>query len=172
MNSWYADDDPDDYTTADDLSAMDLSAKRLRRSAQPRAGSPGKKRQRPPRTEDDQAFKCGHCRQFIGAPIAGGRHRNHCPNCLYSKHVDGKVPGDRKSDCHSMMAPIGLLSRRNGEQVLIHLCLGCGKEDPNRVAADDSPLLLMRIEPVMAPVPAPAQLAGDADSDEAACVAG
>lgn len=53
-----------------------------------------------------------------------------------------------------MMTPIGLLSRRNGEQMLIHLCLGCGKEDPNRVAADDNPPLLLRIEPVTAPAPA------------------
>ncbi len=150
LTSWYADYDNDisDHLTADDLATIDRGTKRNRTHPRSRTRQPKKPRQRPPRSEDDQAFKCGHCRQFIGAPIAGGRHRNHCPNCLYSKHVDGKMPGDRKSECHSMMAPIGLLSRRNGEQVLIHLCLGCGKEDPNRVAADDSPLLLMRIEPV------------------------
>ncbi len=106
---------------------------------------------RPPRSEADQAFKCGHCKQFIGAPASGGRHRNHCPNCLYSRHVDDTRPGDRKSDCHAMMAPAGILNRRNGEQVIIHRCLGCGKEDPNRIAADDNPLLLMRLEPVTTP---------------------
>jgi hypothetical protein len=106
---------------------------------------------RPPRSEADQAFKCGNCKQFIGAPIAGGRHRNHCPNCLYSRHVDDTMPGDRKSDCHALMEPAGILTRRNGEQVIIHRCLGCGKEDPNRIAADDNPLLLMRLEPVVAP---------------------
>ena len=106
---------------------------------------------RPPRNEADQAFKCGHCKQFIGAPISGGRHRNHCPNCLYSRHVDDTMPGDRKSDCHALMAPVGILTRRNGEQVIIHQCLGCGKEDPNRIAADDNPLLLMRLEPVSSP---------------------
>ncbi len=153
MPSWYAEYETDEseLLTADDLSAIDRSVKRNRTLSRPTSGQPKKPRLRSPRTEDDQAFKCGHCRQFIGAPIAGGRHRNHCPNCLYSKHVDRKMPGDRKSECHSMMAPIGLLSRRNGEQVLVHLCLGCGKEDPNRVAADDNPLLLMRIEPVTAP---------------------
>ena len=106
---------------------------------------------RPPRTEADQAFKCGHCKQFIGAPLTGGRHRNHCPNCLWSRHVDDTRPGDRKSDCHALMEPAGILSRRNGEQVIIHRCLGCGKEDPNRIAADDNPLLLMRLMPVSAP---------------------
>lgn len=95
----------------------------------------------------------------------GGRHRNHCPNCLYSKHVDGKMPGDRKSECHSLMEPIGLLTRRNGEQVLIHRCLGCGKIDPNRVAADDNPVLLATIPEVEAiPEGAPrvAETHGDA----------
>lgn len=105
---------------------------------------------RPPRTDADQAFKCGHCKQFIGAPLTGGKHRNHCPNCLWSRHVDDTRPGDRKSDCHALMEPTGILSRRNGEQVLIHRCLGCGKEDPNRIAADDNPLLLMRLKPVPA----------------------
>jgi hypothetical protein len=106
---------------------------------------------RPPRSEADQAFKCGHCKQFIGAPIAGGRHRNHCPNCLYSRHVDDTMPGDRKSDCHALMTPTAILTRRNGEQVIIHRCLGCGKEDPNRIAADDNPLLLMRLAPISSP---------------------
>lgn len=163
MTSWYAeyDDDPGDHLTADDLAAIERGAKRHRPRSRPGSAQPGKPRQRSPRTEADQAFKCGHCRQFIGAPIVGGRHRNHCPNCLHSKHVDGKVPGDRKSDCHSMMPPIGLLSRRNGEQVIVHLCLGCGKEDPNRVAADDNPLLLMRIEPVTAPVTDNGSIADD-----------
>jgi len=103
----------------------------------------------PPRNEADQAFKCGHCKQFIGAPVAGGRQRNHCPNCLYSCHVDNTMPGDRKSTCGSIMKPVGLMSRRNGELVLIHECLGCGKQDPNRIAADDNPVLLETI-PVVA----------------------
>ncbi len=100
---------------------------------------------RPPRTEADQAFRCVHCKQFIGAPVTGGRHRNHCPNCLWSRHVDHRVPGDRKSDCHAAMEPIGKIVRRNGEQVILHQCRGCTRQDPNRIAADDSPLLLMRL---------------------------
>ncbi len=117
-----------------------------------RRGSGGyqpKHKLHPPRNEQDQAFKCGHCRQFIGAPIAGGRQRNHCPNCLYSRHVDDTMPGDRKSTCGSIMKPVGLMSRRNGELVLIHECLGCGKQDPNRIAADDNPVLLETI-PIVA----------------------
>jgi hypothetical protein len=43
------------------------------------------------------------------------------------------------------MRPIGIHTRRNGEEVLIHECLGCGKRDPNRIAADDNPVLLLEI---------------------------
>ena len=131
-------DDSDDWDDDDDGSG--------RRGA---SGYQPSQRLHPPRNEQDQAFKCGHCRQFIGAPIAGGRQRNHCPNCLYSRHVDNTVPGDRKSTCGSIMKPVGLMSRRNGELVLIHECLGCGKQDPNRIAADDNPVLLETI-PVVA----------------------
>jgi RNHCP domain len=128
----------------------------------PRGRSPTRlgKRAHPPRNEFDQAFKCGHCRQFIGAPVAGGRQRNHCPNCLYSKHVDDSMPGDRKSTCGSLMKPIGLMSRRNGELVLIHECLGCGKQDPNRIAADDNPVLLETI-PIVAGIGIDAAAEGD-----------
>lgn len=59
--------------------------------------------------------------------------------------MDEGHPGDRRSDCHAAMEPIGKIVRRNGEQVLLHRCRACGKDDPNRIAADDSPLLLMRL---------------------------
>jgi hypothetical protein len=143
----------------DELDLLDPEWETRSSSSRPskttQAGAPVRRKRtrltRPPRSEADQAFKCGHCKQFIGAPIAGGRHRNHCPNCLYSRHVDDTMPGDRKSDCHAMMAPTGILTRRNGEQVIIHRCLGCGKDDPNRIAADDNPLLLMRLAPISSP---------------------
>jgi len=48
------------------------------------------------------------------------------------------------------MAPIGVFARPNGEQVLVHGCLGCGFERHNRVAADDDAAAVMRL-PVVAP---------------------
>ncbi len=62
--------------------------------------------------------------------------------------MDLRQPGDRCSDCESLMAPRGLIVRRNGEQMILHECLGCGKTQPSRVAADDNPVLLMRVEPI------------------------
>ena len=141
----YDNDDDFDDLTGDDLSTHERQSRRIRGQAQPKSPSRKQKVARSPRSEADQAFKCGHCRQFIGAPISGGRQRNHCPNCLYSRHVDGKMPGDRKATCHALMKPVGLHIRRNGEEVLIHECLGCGKRDPNRIAADDNPVLLLEI---------------------------
>jgi hypothetical protein len=46
------------------------------------------------------------------------------------------------------MAPIGTFSRLNGEQMLVHRCLGCGVERHNRVAADDNPVACLRLPPV------------------------
>ncbi len=81
----------------------------------------------------------------VGPLRFGGRHRNHCPYCLHSRHVDGRTPGDRASDCGSRMAPVGVFARPNGEQVLVHRCLGCGFERYNRVAADDDAAAIMRL---------------------------
>ena len=49
------------------------------------------------------------------------------------------------------MRPRGLIERRNGEQMILHECLGCGKTQPTRVAADDNPVLLMRLVPIGLP---------------------
>jgi hypothetical protein len=98
-----------------------------------------------------EPFKCRNCRAFIGEPPTGGRNRNHCPLCLHSLHVDDKTPGDRASTCRSLMAPIGVFYRRNGEQVVVHRCLGCGFVRYNRIAADDNPAVLDRL-PVVDPL--------------------
>lgn len=65
---------------------------------------------------------------------AGSSHRNHCPNCLYSLHVD-ITPGDRAADCGGIMEPVAVWVRKNGEWAL----------SANRVAADDNPMKLMSI---------------------------
>ena len=100
-----------------------------------------------PRTRADgrESFKCGRCRAFVGPTVSGGRHRNHCPLCLTSRHVDDRRPGDRASPCRALMAPVGTFFRPTGEQVVVHRCNGCGVERHNRIAADDSPLALLRL---------------------------
>ena len=101
------------------------------------------------RSEPD-TFRCGRCKRMIGAPPSGGRQRNHCPFCLYSRHVDEKTPGDRASGCNGTMAPIGAFTRPKGEHVIVHRCLGCGFERYCRIAADDDFDLVLALPAVEA----------------------
>jgi RNHCP domain len=99
----------------------------------PRA-RPAVRRRRPGEPEE---FRCRHCRQFVVSVPSGGRHRNHCPYCLHSRHVDERMPGDRLSPCGGTMAPVGMFVRAGGEYALVHRCMECGVERHNRIAADD-----------------------------------
>ena len=90
------------------------------------------------------SFRCVHCRFDVSTAAVGTAHRNHCPNCLWSRHVDD-VPGDRAADCGSSMEPIAITVRKDGEWVLIHRCNRCGVLHSNRTAGDDNPLLLVRV---------------------------
>lgn len=49
------------------------------------------------------------------------------------------------------MEPIGTSFRRNGEQVIVHCCLGCGEVRYCRAAADDHLLVCMRLPPMELP---------------------
>ncbi len=95
-------------------------------------------------------FVCEQCGKQVEPIAFGGSYRNHCPFCLFSKHVDGEIPGDRGNSCQGLMEPIGVTTRRTGEYVLVHRCLKCGFERLNRVAGDDDTELLTKIsgEPI------------------------
>ena len=90
------------------------------------------------------SFTCKQCGRLVVSAGAGSDHRNHCPNCLSSLHVDIE-PGDRASDCGSLMEPVAVWVRKNGEWAIIHRCRRCGKLSSNRLAADDNPMKLMSI---------------------------
>lgn len=91
-----------------------------------------------------ESFQCKSCGKTIHPEDAGTRHRNHCPHCLTSVHVDNE-PGDRSSECHGIMEPISVWVRNDGEWAIIHRCKTCGALSSNRIAADDNPLQLMHI---------------------------
>lgn len=99
---------------------------------------------------DTQNFKCRQCGSYVNADrtLSGVNNRNHCPFCLWSRHVDLNTPGDRRAQCKSRMQPLGLTVKhtlkrygmgKGGELMLIHRCTGCGKYSINRIAADDDP---------------------------------
>ena len=91
-----------------------------------------------------ESFTCKVCGRPVVSAGAGSGHRNHCPNCLSSLHVDNE-PGDRESDCGGIMEPVAVWVRKNGEWAVIHRCRRCGALSSNRVAADDNPMKLMSI---------------------------
>ena len=68
-------------------------------------------------------------------PLSNGSYRNHCPACLWSKHVDID-PGDRASACRGMMRPERVEHRGGKGLVLVHRCVVCGFVRPNRIADD------------------------------------
>ena len=98
------------------------------------------------------SFICKVCGRLVTPAGAGSDHRNHCPNCLCSLHVD-EEPGDRAADCGGIMEPIGVWVRRKEEWAVIHRCRRCGRLSSNRVAADDNPMKLMSValRPLAAP---------------------
>jgi ribosomal protein L37AE/L43A len=58
-------------------------------------------------------FTCDHC----GYNVAGDGYTDHCPNCLYGKHVDKDIPGDRKSSCKGLLLPIGIKIKNKKTQI-------------------------------------------------------
>ena len=97
-------------------------------------------------------FECKHCGRTVVPQGAGSDHRNHCPYCLFSQHLD-ITPGDREADCGGVMEPIAVWVRKNGEWAIIHRCKVCGALSSNRIAADDNPMKLMSL--AMRPVSSP-----------------
>ena len=91
------------------------------------------------------SFRCRHCGLDVSIHAVGTAHRNHCPNCLWSRHVDDDSPGDRAADCGSVMEPIAITVRGDGEWALVHRCTGCDTLRLNRSAGDDNALLLLRL---------------------------
>ena len=88
-----------------------------------------------PKNETNQGFLCAHCGREVEP--ASGTARNHCPYCLWSLHVDAEAPGDRASNCQGLMEPAAVY-QKHGEWIIIHRCLDCGKEQPNKCAEDDA----------------------------------
>ncbi len=91
-----------------------------------------------------ESFVCQVCGSPAAPDGAGSMHRNHCPKCLCSVHVDNE-PGDRASLCKGIMDPVSVWVRKNGEWAIIHRCRLCGTLSSNRIAADDNPAMLMSI---------------------------
>ena len=55
-------------------------------------------------------FRCQHCGAYVSASrvLSGVSNRNHCPYCLWSRHLDLFEAGDRLAACKAPMRPVGL----------------------------------------------------------------
>ena len=77
-------------------------------------------------------FVCENCGMFVRST----GYTNHCPNCLWSKHVDN-VPGDRRAECRGMMEPIRIeYDGRNYK--IVHKCTKCKITKKNISAPNDN----------------------------------
>lgn len=101
-------------------------------------------------------FRCSHCHVIVPCAnlISAVNNRNHCPYCLWSRHLDLFSAGDRLSACKAPMKPVGLAIKRSrdryrsgprGELMLIHVCVECNSPSINRIAADDHPEAILSI---------------------------
>jgi len=84
-------------------------------------------------------FTCENCGFFV----KGDGYTNHCPRCLWSKHVDVN-PGDREEGCGGLMKPEDLEIKK-GEYLIHHKCIKCGFKKTNKALKDDSLEAIIKI---------------------------
>jgi len=86
------------------------------------------------RNIENTGFICEACGLRV-QPLSNGSFRNHCPRCLYSKHVD-IMPGDRQSRCKGLMRPIDLLVNSKKGYLIAHKCESCEQIKVNKIAVN------------------------------------
>ena len=94
--------------------------------------------------ELDEGFICENCHKEV-SPL-GYTSRDHCPYCLYSKHVDIN-PGDRLNKCQGLLKPIGIEKYKDTYKIL-YKCEKCNKEHKNIIAKDDDTNEIIKISTI------------------------
>ena len=89
----------------------------------------------------DEEFICENCGNEVSK--LGYTARDHCPHCLYSKHVDIN-PGDRLNECKGLLKPIGIEKFKDTFKIL-YKCEKCNKEHKNIMAKDDDMNLIIEL---------------------------
>ena len=92
-------------------------------------------------TRNDESFICEHCGKSIKK--LNYTSRDHCPYCLYSKHVD-IYPGDRKNTCQGLLKPIDIEKFKNTFKI-IYQCEKCKEKHKNIMANDDDITTIIEI---------------------------
>ena len=89
----------------------------------------------------DEAFVCENCKKQVNKLEYSAR--DHCPFCLYSKHVDIN-PGDRANECKGLLEPIGIEKFKNTFKI-VYKCKKCNILHKNIVATDDNFNLIIEL---------------------------
>ena len=89
----------------------------------------------------DENFICENCNKEVSK--SNYTARDHCPYCLYSKHVDIN-PGDRLNTCHGLLEPIGIEKFRDTYKI-IYKCEKCNELHKNIMANDDNMDLIINL---------------------------
>lgn len=89
----------------------------------------------------DEGFLCEHCKKEVVK--LGYTARDHCPYCLYSKHVDIN-PGDRENKCLGLLKPIRIEKFKDTYKI-IYICEKCNKTHKNVMAKDDDMDMIISI---------------------------
>jgi len=99
------------------------------------------------------SFVCERCGAQV--PALQGGFRDHCPQCLWSKHLDN-APGDRANKCKGSLEPIGLMHNGRKGWMIFYRCTECGAIKKNKAAADDNSQVLIELsaEPLFISSPA------------------
>ena len=93
-------------------------------------------------TKLDEEFICENCGKKVSK--LGYTSRDHCPFCLYSKHVD-KNPGDRLEKCEGKLEPISAEINSKKGYIIIYKCKKCGAIRKNKAANDDNTDLIIEL---------------------------
>lgn len=89
----------------------------------------------------DEEFLCEYCHREVKK--LNYTARDHCPYCLYSKHVDIN-PGDRANDCMGLLIPIGIEKYKNTYKI-IYKCSKCHTIHKNVMSNDDNYNLIIEL---------------------------
>ena len=81
----------------------------------------------------DENFICENCNKEVKK--LNYTARDHCPYCLYSKHLDIN-PGDRENKCHGLLEPIEIEKFKDTYKI-IYKCKKCHQIHKNIMAKDD-----------------------------------
>lgn len=92
-------------------------------------------------TKCDNSFTCEHCNKYVES--LKYTSRDHCPYCLYSKHVDIN-PGDRLNTCLGLLKPIGIEKFKDTYKI-IYKCEKCKEIHKNIIAIDDNMDLIINL---------------------------